>query len=458
MENIDLIYNFFNQFLFSDVKSNIDLIEHYYQTNPDTMGNRLAGELIDSIRKYPFESLDLPYFQALLTKIGKTKAESDQIIGNIIRCKQYTKEQVKATKEVIRDICAREVIARANFLYNGKPQDYLKYIKQIDFKQECQEYLSSESYQSLDINSIVNEIATEGEKCCFEWLNDTYEPTHTLSAGIYLFCATPGSGKTLCMTHLSLFHALNGIKTHALYMGDVTRKDMCIRYCASYSGLSFRDTALNIRQINSQLCSKIGDNLSLTIVPAGVIDIDEYIDYMLKSDYKVCLIDYDHNFSKKGGKYDDGLFYYFEHLYEALTKLSAAGKIVYICSQVKSGELRNELLDESSISGSRRKIEMVDASISLTKLKGIPNPMCKFYINKNRRGREGDIIYTIRLSSGRFKEIPRAVFDNLSQLEEHKNFTEADIDLMVSNYHQNMAKFSQQQQGIQRPVNIKNPF
>ena len=57
--NIELVYSLFNQYLFQEAKNNIDLVDLYYRTNPATLGNGLVSDLIDSIRKYPLESIDL---------------------------------------------------------------------------------------------------------------------------------------------------------------------------------------------------------------------------------------------------------------------------------------------------------------------------------------------------------------------------------------------------------------
>ena len=44
--NIDLVLSMFNQYLYQDCKNNIDDIQYYYMTNPNTMGNNLIDQLL----------------------------------------------------------------------------------------------------------------------------------------------------------------------------------------------------------------------------------------------------------------------------------------------------------------------------------------------------------------------------------------------------------------------------
>ena len=43
MQNLDLVYALFNQYLFQDAKNNINALEYYFNCNPKTMGNQLGN-------------------------------------------------------------------------------------------------------------------------------------------------------------------------------------------------------------------------------------------------------------------------------------------------------------------------------------------------------------------------------------------------------------------------------
>ena len=46
-----MVYAMFNQYLFTEAKNNIDLVEYYYATDSSTMSNSLIRELIKAIKK-----------------------------------------------------------------------------------------------------------------------------------------------------------------------------------------------------------------------------------------------------------------------------------------------------------------------------------------------------------------------------------------------------------------------
>lgn len=464
MENLDLVYAFFNQYMFGEVQTNIDLIEHYYQTNPATMGNRLIDELLGAIRKYPFESLDEPLFQSILSKTGKNAAESQMIIGEIRKWKQFDKVSMQPARDYLHDVIASEQIRIAGVKFKDRPQEYLQYMRTLPPITTGSGGVVSTMFKDIDKNAIMAEINQEGFQSPFDWINNTYEPYHQIPAGqIFMVAATPGTGKSLFVTHSSLYHAFNGIPTHVTFLGDLNMADVQARYAASYSGRSFGDAKLKFAQIYDEISrTPVADNLALTVEPSGVLNIDEYVEFILNSPYKICFLDYDANLSKKGLLTSNGgLFEYFEYIYEALTKLSASGRLVYVCSQIKSSFLRDGQLDEASISGSRRKIEIVDACLTLTQNRDSVNDLCIFKMVKNRRGRPNDMIYAIRLGSGRFRDIPRGVYDQISMLQERREFSDMDIDQMIDQWRRNLQMVQQQAPatlGIQKQDTILNPF
>lgn len=85
--------------------------------------------------------------------------------------------------------------------------------------------------------------------------------------------------------------AIQGYKVHYLALGDLKMKDFIIRLGAQFSGFSFSEVSQNIGLIYNSMCQIIGNNLSITILPAGKISVDEYIELMKTKDYKILFID-----------------------------------------------------------------------------------------------------------------------------------------------------------------------
>ena len=63
-------------------------------------------------------------------------------------------------------------------------------------------------------------------------------------------------------------------------------------------------------------------------------------------------------------------------------------------------------------------------------------------IAKNRRGETDVVTYSIRLNNGRTRILPREVYKNIRQIEEKRNFTDKDIDDMISAWSINQAKMN----------------
>ena len=447
MENIDLVYSFFNQYMFGGVKQNIDLIETYFESNSATQGNTLIHELLESIRRYPFEAIDVPLFQSILLRTGKNAKESEMILNEIMKWKNYSSIQIEPARNFFNQVCAAEVIRRGNHMYSDNPQEFIEYIKKSQYNSSFNPggTMTSTIYKDFDKTLFSKTSRFKKYNTCYPWLNEAF-PDGQISGGqLVMIAATPGTGKSLMVSALALHHAYMGAKTHVAFFGDISQDSQAYyRFGTIYSRLSWTESAQRQEEIFDQISkSPIGPNLGVTVSSAGEFSIEEYVDFILNSDYEICFLDYDANLSKKGliGS-DGGLYAYFEHIYEALTKITATGRLVYVCSQIKSGNLRDRVLDESAISGSRRKFEMVDIAITLTKNRdeGCTNSDLRVIkIIKNRNGRCGRIAYSLLLCNGNIVEIPKEVYDTLSRMEQ-RDYTDGDLNFLIAE----QAKIQQQ--------------
>lgn len=222
---------------------------------------------------------------------------------------------------------------------------------------------------------------------------------------------------------------------------------MIIRLGAQFTGLSFNEVSQNIGPIYNSMCQMIGDNLSITILPAGKISVDEYIEFMKTKDYKILFIDYDAGFRGANGGEDGSMYKSFGDIYDKLTELTGLGKLVFILSQLKIGAYSQSILDMSYIAGSSHKVDVCDFIITRSKGGDGPNPnnLGISTITKNRRGETNMIDYNIRLQNGRFRSLPKKVYDDIRMIQDKRYFSEADIDLMINNYN---IQYNQAQQSV----------
>ena len=109
MENLDFILSLFNQYCFNDAKNNIESLEYYANVNPALTGNTLIKSLLDAIKNYSFDSIDLPLFKSILAKEGKTPREQAQIVTELLKWKSYNKNQIAPTKKYLTDIISSTI-------------------------------------------------------------------------------------------------------------------------------------------------------------------------------------------------------------------------------------------------------------------------------------------------------------------------------------------------------------
>ena len=457
LNNFTLLFGMFNQFVFQNAKNNIQNIRYYYQTNPGTNGNPLVDEMLKAIEQYDLQAIDQPLFNSILDRCGKSPSEKSQIMGEIIKWKGYNREQIEPTKKFLDDVICSSIIQQAGRLYNQSPSEYIKYLKNINLQKTDSDVLSNVSFNSIDINTM---IATQGDgvPSRFSWINDAFKPECMYpSQSIVVFTASPGSGKSIWAMNEAIFMASSGTRVHYLMMGDLTIANATWRACTIFSGLQYMDAKQNLGAIYNTMCQVVGDKLMMSTVPAGSISIDEYIEFIDEEDKKLvaqgkdkikcCIIDYDAGFAGSGASStgDSSMYSSYGAIYDKLTELSIVrNKLVIILAQPKIGVYSNEEIPLEMVGESSRKIQVADVVITRGKFTGNQNNLGIFTIAKNRHG-DLNRVYSIRLMNGRFKELPRGVYDRLKQETERKLYTEAEIDAMIHDYN---ASYNRVQQGI----------
>ena len=459
MDNLEFVFSLFNQYLFQDAKNNISALQYYFDTNYSTAGNKLVGELIDAIKTYDLASIDLPLLNSVMMKTGKTPDESNKIISEIVKWKQFDRKQIEPARKFLEEVVAGSIIQKANNLFPNQPSEYLKYLKNAEIKTSTSETLSTISFDQLDLNSVLAGSLSDTIPSCFDFVNKSFPDGGYYRSQLVLYSMPPGCGKSLAAAQEALFMASNGYKVHYLVLGDLQTSDFIIRLSSIYSGLPFRQVKDNLKTIYNGLCQIVEDRLQFTVLPAGVITVDEYIEFIQDKDYDVLIIDYDGNF--KVDLKDSSMYTAYGELYEKLTRLTAKGFLVFILSQPKIYSWKNPEIDLSEVGESAKKQMTIDVAITRGREPDCPNHLGIFKIVKNRRGNVDVRDYSIRLNNGRFMSIPKAVYNQLKQETEEKDYTAADIEGMINQYrnqYNNVNRMVNQASQSQQRVSGPTPF
>lgn len=451
MENIELVYALTNQYLFQEAKNNIVDLSYYFSVNPSTSNNKLIEHLINAVRDYDLSAMDLPLFQSIIAKSGKTEAESNKILNDIRRWKGYTKDQIEPARKYLQDIVASVVIQKANRMYQDHPSDYLKYLKNISFKTTDYETFSPKNFSEFDINAIMADSNDSIVKTPFDWLNQSFAPFDGVpKSQMVLVCAPPGVGKSLISMQLAGYMAATGHKVLYIALGDLNQKDFLTRIGAIMLDMTFADAHRNLNTVYNALRQMMGDNLEISISPAGVVSAEDIVEYVENSDkkYDVIFCDYDSNL--KGANDGDSMYQSYGKIYETLNKLVLNGQLLFICTQPKISAWDKQVIDLQDIGESSRKQHCGDCILGIGREINSPNHLHTIKISKSRRGEVGAKIYTIRLDNGRFMEIPRGLYDQLKTIQEKRHYTSADITGMISQYNSQLSQINNQ---IQQNLN-----
>lgn len=434
----DLVLSFFNQYIFQDAKSNINELKTFFTYEASTSGNAFIALLLDAIKNNTLSNIDIPMFESIMLRTGKTPEESKVIMDKIRRYKFFTKEQIEPARELLRDLVAQVYIRKARHLYESSPSGYLNYLKQVEFKTSGEDYLNSVPFDRVDMNTIVADMDTAKLTSSFGFINRCFTEEAYKDGDIIVISAPPSVGKSLIAETEALHMVLeHKVPVHVLVMGDLDMSALILRFASIYSGRPFSEARRDIVDIYRKMCNDIGDLLDITIAPAGVITAKEYVQYIINSPkhYKACFIDYDENFAIDYTGGGGGMYSEFSSIYNEFTKLKDKGILTEVLCQPKvyTWASDSETIELGDLGTSSRKGHIADVVITVKKLPRSLNGLCIFNLCKNRHG-IATKIYTIRLNNGRFIEIPRALFQEIASYQDYRNYTEGEIQRMASSY------------------------
>ena len=443
IDNLGTVYSFFNQYVYQEAKNSISDLKKFYSTNPNTRDNTLIFNLLDAIDTYEFGNVDVPLFQSVIAKSGKNQVEGDEILREILKWKNFTKDQIKPSIEQLHNIIAMTFLDKAMNLYRGNPIEYIKYVKNGELKLSDTRVFTSIPFNSIDINSIIAENNNSYIKSHYEWINKVFGAVPGYPRGqMVIVCAASGVGKSLFSMTEALSMASRGHKVLYVGLGDNNMKDFLVRMGAIYTGASFEETYYNLNNVYNALSQTVGDNLEITINPANSVSAEDIVEYAKTRDYEVVFVDYDGNLA--GVADGESMYNTYGSVYTKFNELVLMGKSLFICSQIKISAFGNSVIEMQDVGESSRKQHTADMIIGIGREVDSPNNLHIINVSKNRRGRMYKA-YTIRLNNGRFIEVPREIYRQLKEDPTERDWTETEIGLLVNKYNQN---FSQVQSSI----------
>ena len=445
INNFDLLLGCFSPYVFSQAKESINDLKYYFDTNPSTSGNPLVSELLKAIKDYDLDSIGLPLFNSIFARCNLTPAEHQSVLDRVVEYKRYSKEQMLPIKKYLSDIIASSWITRAQ-QFRDNPTEFINYIKNINLKSSDDTKLSSINFSDLDINSILAEENDNIVKSKFDFINNSFPNGGYPRASTIIVSAPPGVGKSLFLTEETLWMALNGTKVLYGIFGDIGMRDMLIRMCAIFSGFSFFETNRRLPELYKSLRDALRGNFEISVNPAGQVSVEEFVEFSKNSPAKVIVADYDSNLTVEGKT--DSMYDLYGSMYMKFSELVAEpyNKLLFVASQPKIVAWGNPVIGLTDIGESSRKQHAADMIITKGKEVTSPNHLSIINIPKNRRGEVDLQAYSIRLSNGRTKVVPKAVYKELLDYPEKKEFLDSEIDMMI-------AAWQNAQNGVNTAIN-----
>lgn len=434
MEYIDLVYSFFNPYIFPRVKKSMKTIKRFFRNEPSCRGNKLIECLLDAIQDYQYADIETPLFNTIMAKTGKTPAESSMILEEIEKWKRFTESQMAPQYKYLQDLILKDLINQGTLRFPKDPYGFWKFMKDSEVDLEDWDGgISGKSLAQMSPEEFSLDTEYVGYESSFPWLNASYPLGEVPAGQLIIVSACPGTGKTMFCLQEAIHYATHGLKVSFLAMGDTKESDFIDRSITVFSGKPPREAFPQRRQIFTSIMEAIansGGDLNLSINPANSVRIEEYIDFVIRGGFQVVFIDYDSNFNIDDfDAGDGGMYKYYGNMYGQLTKLTQRGVLVYICCQPKSGTYEQEYFNEGMLGESRRKIEHADTVIGISKVHTSALNIGNISIAKNRRGNLGHRHY-IRLSNGHYKIISDYVYTNLKTIQEYKDYTVGEINAM----------------------------
>lgn len=351
--------------------------------------------------EYPFDSDEIKLWNEVKT-------------SNISDIEAITPAILKKIKTQLKDYFFAEAFEDDNYDRAKLEELYevLAKLNNLDVDEETVEDVSLDNIdECVDIYSSRNK---EGIKFFDERISDTLSTGAFDYGTINVITAPPGNGKTMLIMNQAVYVASQGKHTLHLAIGDLTRKQVIIRFLAIITGNTVRQIAMlspeQFRQFISKAKMKysvIFEHLHCKCILPNSLNGIELIKLIKKEQerknihFDQVAVDYDGNIetsistNKKGVDKDNKSMYYEgADIYNLFVKFAKENEtVVWMLSQPKIQYWNCEKIPLEGLNDSSKKQHIVDFIMSLGK-KIKDEPKVTFFISKNRHGVSDKTIYS----------------------------------------------------------------
>lgn len=383
-----------------------------------------ASNLIRSSTKYfkdKTKSLNVTQDDLDAVFNAEYPSDSDEIklwnevkTSNISDIEAITPAILKKIKTQLKDYFFAEAFEDDNYDRAKLEELYevLAKLNNLDVDEETVEDVSLDNIdECVDIYSSRNK---EGIKFFDERISDTLSTGAFDYGTINVITAPPGNGKTMLIMNQAVYTASQGKHTLHLAIGDLTRKQVIIRFLAIITGNTVRQIAMlspdQFRQFISKAKMKysvIFEHLHCKCILPNSLNGIELVKLIKKEQerknihFDQVAVDYDGNIetsistNKKGVDKDNKSMYYEgADIYNLFVKFAKENEtVVWMLSQPKIQFWGSEKIPLEGLNDSSKKQHIVDFIMSLGK-KIKDEPKVTFFISKNRHGVSDKTIYS----------------------------------------------------------------
>lgn len=383
-----------------------------------------ASNLIRSSTKYfkdKTKSLNVTQDDLDAVFNAEYSSDSDEIklwnevkTSNISDIEAITPAILRKIKTQLKDYFFAEAFEDDNYDRAKLEELYevLAKLNNLDVDEETVEDVSLDNIdECVDIYSSRNK---EGIKFFDERISDTLSTGAFDYGTINVITAPPGNGKTMLIMNQAVYIASQGKHTLHLAIGDLTRKQVIIRFLAIITGNTVRQIAMlspeQFRQFISKAKMKysvIFEHLHCKCILPNSLNGIELVKLIKKEQerknihFDQIAVDYDGNIetsistNKKGVDKDNKSMYYEgADIYNLFVKFAKENEtVVWMLSQPKIQYWNCEKIPLEGLNDSSKKQHIVDFIMSLGK-KIKDEPKVTFFISKNRHGVSDKTIYS----------------------------------------------------------------
>lgn len=394
------------------IARNYDRMKKVFKDNPDTL------EVVEFIKEH--DEINEASVRLFLEQTKRMDSAKEKLVAEYNSAVELPNDQVIEVIEDLQDCCYRNMINELSTL-TSSPREYVKMVQEMDWTIGIDD-MEHQNVEIVDIEDMKPEDPSSELgapiKSHFDFINRATPIGGYIQGTINLIGGAPAAGKSNFAMDEFIEQIKQGLDPVYVALGDLIKLDMMTRLPAKYFNYSIDYCFLHTEEVWTAFCKDVKEKyhcrVKFLFVKPDTLTAKELLAIMerkgLIRDHKIFWFDYDNNFHSES----ESLFGKGDEVYQTLGYLSRLpGKTVFVLSQMKSSTWSKDLLEEEDFGESRRKPEIADMAITISRRSGTKNRVGKLNIAKIRRGIKLYANYFLDIS-GRFYEINDEGFNNLS--------------------------------------------